>query len=389
MCFKISGFQFQFSIILFLIFGAMNQSVKNRWFQKHPTVSFVVIIIIAVLIVDFISALIFIPPDYNSFRTADPWYHHGLLPNRHASNIWGERIFGIYTNSLGFKDQSCREIPLITEKKRIVLIGDSFTESMGMTWEESFSGIIASRLPGTEILNAGVVSYSPKLYYLKIKYLIENEKLKFDELYVFIDNSDPLNELTYEDFEPYPDKSFKKFGYNLKRYLFSHSYLYYSVSAMLMNSRKNPVTAAWNPMSGAAVMDELSVEQNDFIAAMLNWSYTPALYEKWGRRGLQLAGENMQKLADLCSQNNIKLSVVIYPWPSLIEQRNLNDVQVGFWKSFCEQNKLQFINLYPEFINDEDPVKVIQKLFIPGDVHWNKEGNKRVAEKILKYLSKD
>jgi hypothetical protein len=258
---------------------------------------------------------------------------------------------------------------------------------MGMTWEESFSGIIASQLPGTEILNAGVVSYSPKLYYLKVKYLIENVKLKFDELYVFIDNSDPLNELTYEDFKPFPNKSFKKFAYTLKRYLFGHSYLYYSVSAMFMNSRKNPVTAAWNPVSGSAMLDELSTEKGDFIAAMLNWSYTPALYEKWGRRGLQLAGENMQKLADLCKQNNIKLTVVIYPWPSVIEQRNLKDVQVGFWKNFCESNNLHFINLYPVFINDEDPVKVIQNLFIPGDVHWNEKGNRLVAEKILEKMA--
>jgi hypothetical protein len=367
----------------------MNQSVKNRWFEKHPTVSFVVIIIIAVLIVDFISALIFIPADYNSFRTTNPYYHHGLLPNQDASNIWGDRIFDIYTNSLGFKDQSCREVTLKTDKKRIVFIGDSFTESMGMTWEESFAGIIAAQLRDTEILNAGVVSYSPKLYYLKTKYLIENVKLKFDELYVFIDNSDPLNELTYEDFTPYPDKAFNKIGYKLKRYLFSHSYLYYSVSGMIMSSKRNPVTASWNPISGAAMLDELSAEKGDFIAAMLNWSYTPLLYEKWGRRGLQLAGENMQKLSDLCKQNNIRLTVAIYPWPSVIEQRNLNDLQVGFWKTFCKMNNLQFIDLYPEFITVEEPTKIIQRLFIPGDVHWNQEGNRLVAESLLLKMTSD
>ncbi len=361
----------------------MNQSLKNRWFEKYPTFSLVVIVIIAVIIVDFISALIFIPEDYNSFRTADPYYHHGLLPNRHARNIWGDRIFDIYTNSLGFKDQSAEILALNPDKKRIVFIGDSFTESMGMTWEESFAGIISSQLPDREILNAGVVSYSPKLYYLKTKYLIENVKLKFDELYVFIDNSDPLNELTYEDFEPYNDKALKKAGYKIKRYLFSHSYLYYSVSVKIMENRKSPVAARWNPMSGAAVLDELSVEEKDFIAAMLSWSYTPSLYEKWGRRGLQLAGENMQKLSDLCKQNNIRLTVVIYPWPSVIEQRNLNDVQVGFWNDFCEKNNIPFINLYPDFMTGEEPARIIQKLFIPADVHWNKEGNKLVAEKIL------
>jgi hypothetical protein len=370
-------------VIIFLIFEPMNQSQNQRWFEKYPKVSFGVVLIIAIIFIDYLSALIFIPEDYNSFRTADPFYHHGLLPNHRSKNIWGDRIFEICTNSLGFKDQSCRRVGLSANKKRIIFIGDSFTESMGMTWEESFAGIVSAKLPDDEILNAGVVSYSPKLYYLKTKYLIENIKLKFDELYVFIDNSDPLNEITYEDFSPYFDKPLKKFGYSLKRYLFRNSYLYYSVSGEIMKSIKLPVTARWNPMSGTAMLDELAMAKNDFIAAMLNWSFTPSLFDKWGRKGLLLAGDNMQKLTDLCRQNNILLTVVIYPWPSLIEKRDLNDVQVEFWKTFCEKNNLRFVNLYPCFINVEEPVKVIQKLFIPGDVHWNKEGNKLVAEKIL------
>ena len=138
------------------------ESVKNkRWFVRNPNISFGIIILIAIFIIDLISALIFIPEDYNDFRTPHPYYHHDLLPNRSEKNIWGDKIFDVYTNSLGFKDNSIREVQLEPQKKRFLFIGDSYTEGVGMTWEESFVGILDNSLPNIEILNAGVVSYCP------------------------------------------------------------------------------------------------------------------------------------------------------------------------------------------------------------------------------------
>lgn len=360
---------------------------KEAWFEKHPAIVFTLLIVIGILVIDFISALIFIPEDYNSFRVPNPYYHHDLLANRQAKNIWGDRIFDIYINSLGFKDKSCRNIPLTSDKKRILLIGDSFTESMGMTWEESFAGILDEQLPDVEILNAGVVSYSPKLYHLKVKYLIEQIGLKFDELYVLIDNSDPLNEITYEDFEPYEKNSLKKLEYIVNRCLFKHSYLYYSISGKIISNRKSRITESWNPVSGQSVLDEFSKEDVTFIAATLNWSFTPDIFEKWGKKGLQLAGENMQKLSDLCKQNNIRITVVIYPWPQMVANKEINNVQVGFWDDFCQKNNLRFLNLYPMFISGKDANEMIRKYFIMGDVHWSKDGNQFVADILKNQMS--
>jgi hypothetical protein len=366
----------------------MGSDNKKYWFEKRPALFFTLVIVTGILLIDFISAGILIPEDYNSFRIHSPFYHHGLIPNRHASNIWGDRIFEIYTNSLGFKDKSCREITLVPDKKRVLFIGDSFTESMGMTWDESFPGILAHELPHLEILNAGVVSYSPKLYYLKVRYLLEQKKLRFDELYVFIDNSDPLNELTYRDFEIYSKKSLKDFRMNLNRYLFKHSYIYYSISNKLISSRrKSKVTENWNPVSGPAVLDEFSTNQEDFTAATVYWSYSQKTFEKWGKSGLELADLNMQNLTDLCRQYKIRLTVVIYPWTPMIINHDLYNIQVSHWEEFCRQNEIRFINLYSSFINNRAPDETIRKYFIPGDVHWNQEGNRFVAEQLKPYLS--
>lgn len=48
------------------------------------------------------------------------------------------------------------------------------------------------------MLNAAVSSYSPIIYWRKIQHLIEDRKLDFDALFVFLDLSDPQDETFYK-----------------------------------------------------------------------------------------------------------------------------------------------------------------------------------------------
>lgn len=364
----------------------MNTLNSKRWFEQYPKLSFTIFLVVAVFTLDFLSALFFIPYDYNSFRCPDPYFHHGLLPDQNTKNKWGEKEFNVYTNSLGFKDEACRTIPLQSDKKRVLIIGDSFTEGVGMSWEESFVGLLDKNIPDVDILNAGVVSYSPKLHCLKLKYLIETVSLQFDEVYILIDNSDIMDELTYQDFEPYDDNSLRKMGYKLRRSFFKHSYIYYSVTNFVNQNKRNQITQSWNPFSGEAIADESAVQDDDFIAAILDWSYTKAKYEKWGKEGLKLAAQNMDKLNELCKTNQIAVKLVLYPWPNLIQRNDLNNIQVIFWRNYCIKNNIELINLYPAFIQQDQAENLINKYFIPGDVHWNEAGNQYIAELLKKSL---
>ena len=364
----------------------MNTTDSKRWFEKYPRISFTIFLVVAVLILDFLSALLFIPYDYNSFRCPDPYFHHGLLPNQNTKNKWGEKEFEVYTNALGFKDMSSRTIPLQSDKKRVLFMGDSFTEGVGMSWEESFVGLLDKNTPDIEILNAGVVSYSPKLHHLKLKYLIETVSLQFDEVYILIDNSDIMDELTYQDFEPYENNSMKKIRYKLRIYFFRHSYIYYSVTKFVNHNKRSQITQSWNPFSGNAIADESALQDDDFIAATLDWSYAKPKYEKWGKEGLKLAAQNMDKLHELCITNQIAVKLVIYPWPNLIQRNDLNNIQVIFWRDYCMKNNIELLNLYPAFINQGNAENLINKYFIPRDVHWNEAGNRYVAELLKKSL---
>jgi len=45
------------------------------------------------------------------------------------------------------------------------------------------------------------------------------------------------------------------------------------------------------------------------------WTFDPALMEKWGRRGLEIAGNNLDKIVAICREWDCHMTLVVYPWP--------------------------------------------------------------------------
>jgi len=82
-----------------------------------------------------------------AYRIKSYKYHHDLAKNVSAHRAeWGGTVYSISTNSLGFKDKTNRQISLKTDKKRLVFIGDSFTEGLGFIYEKTFVGLIDETL---------------------------------------------------------------------------------------------------------------------------------------------------------------------------------------------------------------------------------------------------
>ena len=132
-------------------------------------------------------------------RVIDPIFHHTFRPNFDGYELWGERQYRLFTNNLGFKDAAARNVSLKPDTRRVVLIGDLFTEGLGTPFEASFAGMLAvdgqRRAEKTEFLNAAVESYSPTLYYRRIKFLLDSGYV-FDEVVVFPDLSNVNDEAT-------------------------------------------------------------------------------------------------------------------------------------------------------------------------------------------------
>ncbi len=104
--------------------------------------------------------------------------------------------------------------------------------------------------------------------------------------------------------------------------------------------------------------------------------------------GIEKSIRYMTLLKDLLDKNNIKLTIVVYPWFTQIYHQDLNSIQVRIWKEFSEKNNNQFINLFPTFINEENKnLNIYEKIlldFIPYDVHWNQNGSKKIFENFIK-----
>jgi hypothetical protein len=342
-----------------------------------------VLINLAILVLVDIAAGFFVAPwRHDTFRRPDPYYHHGIKPGQSAHDSWCGNNYPVYTNSLGFKDRSPRQVALASSGKRIVFIGDSFTEGIGLPYEETFVGQIAQQLEpqGVELLNAAVIGYSPRLYYLKIKDLIERVGVRFEELYVFIDISDPINELEYEQYLP-PESASARAASRLDALLLERSTLYYLLRSTIAGREQ---VLQWQALHGdhpCWVGRETAIHDPDVES---NWTLKRRLYNRFAARGLLLAEQNMDRLVELCRRHEIKITLAVYPWPVQVANGDLLSIQVSFWQAFAARQGLELINLFPAFIRkDENPNAVIARYFIPGDDHWNAEGHRLVASVVL------
>jgi hypothetical protein len=352
-------------------------------------------LIIIFLIFSFFLILDFVYTKYGIGRNLGiqhKVFHHHLLPNEKGIETdWVYPRTKVYTNSLGFRDFANRKINL-KNKKRIVFIGDSFTFGSRVEYKFTVPGLAYDYFAnkGIEVLNASVVSYSPSIYYNKIKFFIE-QGLEFSHLVVFIDISDIEDEagiyVTDDITQTIKSTLLEKETqiFQIKKFLVKN----FKVSHYLWRFLRNKLT--FNNV------DELRFNNvNEYIDYVVSKKYKR---DKWTidedirkeyNLGIDKSIKYMTLLKDLLDKNNIKLTVVVYPWFTQIYHQDLNSIQVKIWKEFSEINNNQFINLFPYFINEENKnFNIYQKIlldFIPYDVHWNQHGSKKVFKNFIKYF---
>ena len=325
-------------------------------------------------------------------RIANPVYDHGFAARFEGYDVWGELRYPLITNSLGFKDASARDVPLKAGSRRILLIGDSFAEAIGMSFEDSFAGRLhragQERSDRIEFLNAGAASYSPSIYYRKVKYLIESG-LQFDEVILFSDPSDVTDEATSYfciDEDPkyrahctaaegsmLPAAGPKKSDFLVDRFV--------------ITNRVRIAAKRWIQSLLGNRKRALSTDRGRIGWSIPGFDVSGETRPLGAEGGVQRSLQNMGKLADLLAARNIPLTIVVYPWAQQIAQGDRNSRQVALWRAFCEQRCKAFIDLFPVlFAASEADKNWYERLYIVGDDHFSAEGNALVAREIEKRL---
>jgi hypothetical protein len=377
-------------------------NTKQRFFHKYPRITIFLALLFLFLLCDVTAKNIikfkgkrFIS-QYNhekEYRIPSTVYHHDLKPNVIIPETsWGNVIYSVKTNSLGFKDSEPREIPLLTKDYRILLLGDSFTEGVGLDYEKTFAGMLEKKFisKGIDVLNAGVVSYSPSIYYAKAKYLLETRGLKTDEIVVFLDISDiPDDGMQYKLVgdkvvdNTAQQRENKKYEEQYKRMKKQKRPLYEKIEQIF--KRDSIVTYyALKSIHDLFWERELEYDYDAINYRGALWTCDTDLFRQFGEKGLAECKKNLNHLLDLCRKHDIYLTLVVYPWPDQIVRNDLYSVQVRYWEDWTKENGIQFINLFPVFIpspyNEHNVRKTLDTYFLHGDLHWNEAGHRLVAE---------
>jgi hypothetical protein len=306
--------------------------------------------------------------------------------------VWGEVRYPLITNSLGFKDASARDVPLKSPSRRILLIGDSFAEGIGMRYEDSFAGLLQrageARSDKVEFLNAGVASYSPSIYFKKIKYLLDSG-LQFDEVVLFSDPSDVTDEATnyfcIDDDPKYrahcaaSEGSMQK-GTSPKKSEFL-------IDRFVITNRVRISIKRWVQSLLGNRKQALSTDRNRIGWSIPGFDAASETRPLGIDGGIQRSLQNMGKLADMLAARNIPLTIVVYPWAQQIAQGDRDSRQVALWRDFCEKRCKAFINLFPVFFAASEADKGwYERLYIVGDDHFSAAGNEMVAREIERRL---
>lgn len=377
-----------------------DSQVTASVFERHRRKTLLLIAILPVIVLDCAAARFLGSRNYDEFRRPHPYYHHGLLPNRQSLGKWGNgEPYPVYTNSLSMLDEKVREVEPTTSRHRIVFIGDSYTEGLGVPYEETFVGLLSRRVDPerVEILNAAVISYCPKLYYLRTRYLIEEVGLEFDQLYVFIDISDIQDEVLYSDFAPEGLDPVDELLGGLHRKLRWLSFTYQSVDALRLRRRVKRGMQKYNaelypPWLNYFWLENINDEayaDPDFYRIRDSWTLSMSLANNpWTQRGVLSAVEQMEKLVALCRQHGIRMTIAVYPWPPQVQHRDVDSLQARLWRDFAKMHGLEFIDLFPHLIQDLSYQEFVARYLLRGDFHWNPEGHKLVDEAVWPHLAR-
>jgi lysophospholipase L1-like esterase len=328
-------------------------------------------------------------------------FDHGLLPNFDGYARFGEFRYRFITDSLGFRDAATRQVPLKSDRRRILIIGDSVTEGMVVSFEESFAGLLERAGQDapvrTEFLNAAVTSYSPAIYYAKIKYLLDSG-LKFDEVVVLPDISDVQDEATsyfcidedpqyrrrcrnpnpdaldaaHPDFAPTTGTTRSDLWLERHFVVTDLVRMLIKTEVQWLRDGRRANSVAWNPRAGWTIP-----------GYRIDDTYEPLGIDG----GIARAKQNMQKLADLLRARNIPLTVAVYPWPLQLALDDRDSRQAHIWRDFCAGNCKDFIDLFPAFFAEKDlHDDWYRRLFITGDLHPSAAGNRLIFEHLARHL---
>jgi len=247
-------------------------------------------------------------------------------------------------NSLGLRGP---EINLNTDKKKILLLGDSVLFGLALNEEETISAQLRNKLDAC-IINTAVIGYATPHYVDVLHYWIR--KTKLNRVVLFFCLNDIQNRV-----DPVYESNYSNITEFILTQLRSRSKLY-----MLMKNRISDRSKAYFSFSHQTY----KAGDPDFISGM----------------------NDLLTLKALCDAEAIQLDVIVLPFEYQLRHRG----QKGIWSpqemmaGFFQQNKIDYLNLdFPNFEGN-----ALKKLYLYADgIHFSALGHQLIADVAIAYLA--
>ena len=318
-------------------------------------------------------------------------FHHKIAPNINLYEHWGKKKYKVKTNQFAMRINESENFNIDKTKKNIGFVGDSFVYGSGIDYNDHFISKFETK--NYNFLNLGYVSYSPSIYFKKIKFLIEEEKLNFEKIFIFVDHSDIQDEGQFyrEDINGnivrkwINDKEVKSKNrkYKIKNFFKQNSFIF-KLYENLFSSKISK--------KSKECLQEVNKDKNfkEYIDLdRFGYGYNDNLQNKdWIKEGIDKTLNYLNKIKNLSIENNFQIIIVNYPSAlEVIDNISSNNSEhFNFLKEWSSKNKISFIDTRNDFIKENNINDYVNN-FVLCDVHWNSNGQKIISKNIEKYIN--
>ena len=113
---------------------------------------------------------------------------------------------------------------------------------------------------------------------------------------------------------------------------------------------------------------------------------TKMLLILWGKEGILRSVENIKRLIELTKKKDIKTTIILLEEAVLFLKKpneKLLNFYLNSFRNFSNEENVDVIYLNHYHSEFDDKFEAYKNLFFINDIHFNKKGNKLIAEEIL------
>jgi len=361
-----------------------------------------ILLVLAALVLSLAASEVFLRYFYPQLTEHDHMFEYDpvlgwtFVPNKSGVILFGREVRqNIHTNSWGFRDNSP---PSQADGfKKILVMGDSFVSNISVNDSEVFTEVMESRLKNGAVLNFGVNGYGQVQEYLLLQRWLDRVHPQLVILVIYLRNDFqdnlgvewvyPRPVMTWDDqhsvatIQPPPPAPSPAATPFYRFYRRSHFYQLFRQGAKGLAggsglNYEEPMPSGWTPPEWYLCRTSPSDETKLMFQTMQ---------------------ELMLKISAFVKERGIPLVFVLAPstvqvedemWYSTI--RSSGEKAEAFSRLLPNEELIEFGNGNDLLIHDLSPALISAsketQLYNRTDQHWNKDGNRVVAESLMTFL---